>query len=94
MWKGEVKGNNAVTMTRTSPDGEEHYPGDLTISVTFTLTDDNAIEIDYHATTTKATLINLTSHVYFNLAGHVSMEKERKIYLHLSLKKKIFSKNA
>lgn len=59
-------------MSYTSPDGEENYPGELTTTVTYELTNDNEFIIDYTATTTKATPINVTNHSYFNLAGQVS----------------------
>lgn len=61
---------SAIEFQRISPDGEENYPGNLNVTVTYTLTDDNELEIEYKATTDKTTLCNLTNHSYFNLAGH------------------------
>ncbi|MGH9309900.1 MAG: aldose epimerase family protein [Vicinamibacterales bacterium] len=61
-----------VAFTRTSPDGEEGYPGTVRARVTYTLSDANELSLDYEATTDKATPINLTQHSYFNLSGHDS----------------------
>jgi len=58
-----------VVLEHTSPDGDEGYPGALKARVTYTLNDRNELIVDYHATTDKATPINLTQHTYFNLAG-------------------------
>lgn len=63
---------NVVYLSHLSPDGYEGYPGDVLTTVRCELRDDNAIAMEYKATTTKPTPINLTNHSYFNLAGHVS----------------------
>lgn len=71
MWKSDVEGNKLV-LEYTSADGEEHYPGEVKVTVTYQLTDLNELIIDYRATTNKKTIINLTNHAYFNLAGHAA----------------------
>ncbi|MEL6107759.1 MAG: aldose epimerase family protein [Planctomycetota bacterium] len=70
IWEAKADdAKNAVVLSYLAKDGEEGYPGNLQCQVTYTLTDENAIEIDYLATTDKPTPVNLTQHTYFNLKG-------------------------
>ena len=86
---GGLKGFDKVVWNATpstSPDGavlklnylskdmEEGYPGNLDVVVTYTLTNDNALKIEYEATTDKATVVNLTNHTYFNLSGNTKRD--------------------
>jgi len=69
LWSGEVKGETVV-LKYVSPDGEENYPGELTTTVIYSLDEDSRLKIEYESTTTKTTILNVTNHAYFNLAGH------------------------
>ncbi|MFT5403143.1 MAG: aldose 1-epimerase, partial [Verrucomicrobiales bacterium] len=75
IWKAEAAvkdGDPTLTLSYVSPDGEEGYPGALTTVVTYSVTKGNGLKIHYKATTDKPTVLNLTNHSYFNLAGHDS----------------------
>jgi aldose 1-epimerase len=75
VWQAEVsESTQSVHLTHISPNGHEGYPGTLTAHVTYTLTHDNTLKIQYHATTDQPTVINLTNHSYFNLAGSGTIE--------------------
>lgn len=72
VWKGEeigVVNGTGLKLTYLCKDGEEGFPGNLNVEVTYTLTNNNALVIDYTATTDKKTIVNLTQHSYFNLSG-------------------------
>ncbi|WP_286233493.1 aldose epimerase family protein [Thalassotalea sediminis] len=75
LWTSEVSSDSnqsSLTLKYTSPDGENGFPGTVDVCVVYTLTDNNELIVEYHATTDKTTLLNLTQHSYFNLAGHDS----------------------
>lgn len=73
IWKAEIlpakAGQSGIAFTYTSADGEEGYPGTLDVKVTYTLDDSNQLLVEYDASTTRSTHVNLTQHSYFNLAG-------------------------
>ncbi|MGK9117233.1 aldose epimerase family protein [Olivibacter jilunii] len=72
IWDRRINNPNQVTFYYTSPDGEEGFPGTLTVSVDYLLTDENELQINYRANSDKDTIINLTNHAYFNLDGEGS----------------------
>jgi aldose 1-epimerase len=69
VWTAKPLSPGSLELTYLSKDGEEGYPGNLSATVTYTLTDANELKIDYAATTDKETVVNLTNHSYFNLTG-------------------------
>lgn len=75
LWKAETfrrESAAGAVLTYVSADGENGYPGELRVRMTYTLTEANVFRIDYEATTTKPTIINLTNHTYFNIGGYAS----------------------
>lgn len=87
-WQNQVfnanqKDDKTITLTIESPDGDNNFPGNVIANVTYTLTDDNAIDIRYDAITDKKTVINMTNHSYFNLNGDPSVNSMNQI-LYLS----------
>ncbi|WP_244526863.1 aldose epimerase family protein [Pseudozobellia thermophila] len=69
VWNVDRANDREIVFSRTSPDMEEGYPGNLNVTVTYTLTDDNELKINYRASTDKPTYVNLTHHSFFNLKG-------------------------
>jgi aldose 1-epimerase len=72
VWEAEPINNHSIAFTTMSEDGEDGFPGNLSVKVTYTLTNDNAITLTYEATTDKPTIVNLTNHCYFCLSGDPS----------------------
>ena len=72
VWNANQLNDSTLELRYTSPDGEEGYPGKLDVKVTYALTGDNALTMNYEATTDKKTVVNLTNHAFFNLNGEGS----------------------
>ena len=72
MWDVKEVTGNGITFSLYSPDGDQGFPGALNVDVTYTLTDDNELQIDYYGVPEADTVINMTNHSYFNLNGHAS----------------------
>ena len=72
VWDARQMGDSSLELTYFSKDMEEGFPGNLNVSVTYTVTNDNSLRIHYEATTDKETVVNLTNHAFFNLNGQGS----------------------
>lgn len=72
VWNATPVNGHTLELRYTSKDGEESFPGNLNVKVTYSLTDDNELKMDYEATTDKKTVVNLTNHAFFNLNGEGS----------------------
>ncbi|MDO4750393.1 MAG: aldose epimerase family protein [Eubacteriales bacterium] len=70
LWAAEVLADNSVRFTLNSPDGDQGMPGNAEVSVTYTLSENNELILDYYAVSDKDTVFNITSHCYYNLDGH------------------------
>lgn len=70
VWDVVTQTSQQLTLRYVSPDGENGFPGELTTTLTYTLRDDGALELDYQATTTHATHVNLSNHTFFNISGN------------------------
>ena len=82
MWKGIIADDNKVEFSLHSPDGDQGYPGNADITVSYTLTDDNELQIAYEGKADQDTIFNLTNHSYFNLDGQDSTSVlEQKVWL-------------
>lgn len=77
----ENQSGDGIKLTYVSPDGDMGYPGNLTATVSYLLTADNALEVSYEATTDKKTVVNLTQHTYFNLSGDAKSILDHKLML-------------
>ncbi|RED23632.1 aldose 1-epimerase [Flavobacterium cutihirudinis] len=83
VWNAEKTNENTLVFTYVSPDGEQGFPGNLDVKVTYTLEADQTVKMEYEATTDKTTLVNLTNHAFFNLNGEGSgtiLNHELQIY--------------
>jgi aldose 1-epimerase len=74
VWNVIIKEKSRVVMQYTSPDGENGFPGNLTVTLTYTLTDQNALDVDFKASTDKPTVLNLTNHSFFNICGDLTRQ--------------------
>lgn len=80
VWKSEEAGTEeepSLTLTLTSPDGDEGFPGNLTVKVTYTVTKGNSLRIEYNALSDADTVVNLTNHSYFNLDGCGTIDNQK-----------------
>ena len=76
VWDVTEINDNSVTFSLEAPDGDMGFPGNKKISITYELSDDNALKLTYHAVSDADTLINMTNHTYFNLSGHQAGKTE------------------
>lgn len=85
LWNAEVQGENSVLFSMEDADGNMGFPGNKQVKVAITLTDANELKLAYHVSADKNTLINMTNHSYFNLAGHDAGQIENhKLYINAS----------
>lgn len=81
----EISGESAVKMTYVSPDGEENFPGNLTLSVTYVLTEENGVSLRYEAFCDEDTVFSPTNHAYFSLDGDFSSVRDTEVFIDSTL---------
>lgn len=85
--------NPSITLQHISPDGEDHFPGTLTTTLTYTLTEQDELKVSIQATSSADTIVNITQHSYFNLDGHAESMVDQELYVKSDLMLEVDAEN-